>query len=348
MEQTTCGVQPNTEPNGDAPVSIVVPVYNAAPYLHACADSLLGQTYRNLELIFVDDGSTDGSAAILDAYAQRDARVRVIKRPNGGVSKARNDGIDAANGAFVGFVDADDWTEPDYVERLIGIFQKHPEIGVAICGCAVHDHPFGKTAAPATGEGRVLTPRDALLYAVDLGKNYDGNLWNKLFRAEIFRETLSGVPRFRLDPAVAIGEDLLLVSEIFASGRSAYYCADRLYHYRYREDSALRASVEGRDSEFAARERVVALCAGFDRTLMRTAQLGSAKSALNLLAAAGEAGNGEMKTRMRKRANALVRPLLFARELPLYERFKLFVRILFPTGSMRLFHRIQKRRAAKK
>ena len=94
-------------------ISIIVPVYNVAPFLSRCLDSLVGQTYENLEIICVDDGSTDGSAAILDACAAKDSRIKVIHQENAGVSVARNRGLDAATGEFVTFVDADDWLEPD-------------------------------------------------------------------------------------------------------------------------------------------------------------------------------------------------------------------------------------------
>lgn len=344
MESTASKQQPHTDSVRDALVSIVVPVYRTEAYLAQCVESLLCQTHRELELIFVDDGSPDGCPAMLDAYAERDARVRVIHKRNGGVSAARNDGIDAATGDFIGFVDSDDWTEPTYVERLLEIFSAHPEIGVAVCCYAVHDHPHGKTAAAAANAGRVLSPRDALSDAVDLGRNFDGNLWNKLFRAEIFRETENGRPKFRLDPSVSIAEDLLLVAQIFASGRSAYYCADRLYHYRYRDSSALRTSVQGRESEFAARERIEAICARFDKKLLRTAQLGGMKSALNLLTTAKETHRPAERRAMRRRVNAKLLPLMFARELPLYERLKLPVRSLFPVCSMRIFRRRQRRR----
>ena len=103
-------------------VSIIVPVYHTEAYLPACLESLLNQTHRNIEILLVDDGGTDGCPEICDAYAAKDARVKVIHKQNGGVSAARNDGINAATGDFIGFVDSDDWVEKDFVEGLLAPF----------------------------------------------------------------------------------------------------------------------------------------------------------------------------------------------------------------------------------
>ena len=102
----------------DPLVSIIVPVYNVKPYLNRCVDSLLGQSYQNMELLLVDDGSTDGSETLCDEYAAQDARVRVLHKKNGGLSDARNAGVDAAAGEYLSFVDGDDWVSPYYIENL--------------------------------------------------------------------------------------------------------------------------------------------------------------------------------------------------------------------------------------
>ena len=101
-------------------ISVIVPVYNVEKYLRQCLDSIINQTYRNLEIILVDDGSTDSSGIICDEYAQIDARIKVIHKENGGLSSARNAGLDVctSGGDFIAFVDSDDWLEPDMYERL--------------------------------------------------------------------------------------------------------------------------------------------------------------------------------------------------------------------------------------
>jgi len=99
-------------------ISVIVPVYNEEKYLRACVDSILAQTFRDFELILVDDGSTDNSSLICDDYAEKDYRVKVIHQKNGGVSSARNRGLDIANGEYVTFIDSDDWVLSDYLENL--------------------------------------------------------------------------------------------------------------------------------------------------------------------------------------------------------------------------------------
>ncbi len=102
----------------DALISVVIPVYNTRDTLGACVESMLAQTHACFELLLLDDGSTDGSGALCDAYAQKDARVRVLHLDHAGVAAARNRGIDAARGDFIGFVDSDDTAEPAYLARL--------------------------------------------------------------------------------------------------------------------------------------------------------------------------------------------------------------------------------------
>ena len=99
-------------------ISVIVPVYNVAAWLPRCVDSILAQTYENLEILLVDDGSTDGSGNICEEYAKKDTRIRVLHKENGGLSSARNAGLDAAAGAYIGFVDSDDWIAPEMYAEL--------------------------------------------------------------------------------------------------------------------------------------------------------------------------------------------------------------------------------------
>lgn len=120
--------------NNTIAVSIVVPIYNAAPYLRKCLDSIVNQTLRNIEIIFIDDGSTDGSSEICKEYAAKDGRIIYYKKENEGLAAARQDGIERANGEYVGFVDSDDWLELNMYERMYSEAVKE-NADVVFCNC---------------------------------------------------------------------------------------------------------------------------------------------------------------------------------------------------------------------
>ena len=318
----------------DALVSIVVPVYNTEAYLARCVDSILSGTHRNIELLLVDDGSTDGSGALCDRLAKRDARVKVLHTQNCGVGAARNRGIDAAIGAYIGFADSDDWVEPDWIERLLQPFLKDPDLGVSIGNWYVEQN--GQTVI-ATGRGRGrLSPEDAIKEALDHSRGFHGYLWNKLFSADLFRAE----PKLRLDTDVSVCEDLLLCVRVFLSGASAYEDGAPLYHYVYRESGALRTMDERRMSEFVARERIAALLSDHE-SLYHAAELAYVKAALNLLAAAKERKDRALCADLRQRIDARLSMLLHARDLPVSERAKLIVRRAVPKTSLRIFRRMQ-------
>ena len=157
-------------------VSVVVPVYNVEKYLARCLDSLIAQTERNLEIICVDDGSTDGSAAILADYAAKDPRIQVMTQPNAGQAVARNRGMDAATGEFLCFVDSDDAAHPRLVERLLSAIN---ETGADIAvnrGVAEMD---ALAAPPPLGMRRAAFHADALADLVADRRIYS-SVWNKL------------------------------------------------------------------------------------------------------------------------------------------------------------------------
>lgn len=112
-------------------ISVIVPIYNIKAYLDRCVESLLGQSYKDLEIFLVDDGSTDGCGKVCDRYAAQDPRITVIHKKNGGLSDARNAALDAAQGEYYAFVDGDDWVSPYYVETSIGRSEKPMQISLS-------------------------------------------------------------------------------------------------------------------------------------------------------------------------------------------------------------------------
>ena len=126
-------------------ISVIVPVYNVAEYLSRCVDSILAQSYENLQIILVDDGSTDDSGKICEEYAKKDARIQVIHQNNGGLSSARNAGLDLASGEYIGFVDSDDWIEPEMYAEMLARMEKYDAQLVCAGRCDVDGGTGEKT-----------------------------------------------------------------------------------------------------------------------------------------------------------------------------------------------------------
>ena len=164
-------------------VSVIVPVYNVAPYLREALDSVVGQSYRNLEIIIVDDGSTDGSAEICDEY-RSDPRVRVIHQENRGLSNARNVGLDVSSGVYIAFLDSDDAFHPDFIQKMV---DKIEDADVAVCRFEVHQGTLESRGQiyPRMKEG--VYNREESLRALADGK-INVSVWNKLYRRELWRE----------------------------------------------------------------------------------------------------------------------------------------------------------------
>ena len=210
-------------------VSIIVPVYNAAETLRRCVDSVLKQDYTDFELLLVDDGSRDGSGAICDAYAARDPRVRVIHKENAGVSAARNDALDQAQGTFLQFLDSDDWLTPDATKQLVRSAQA--------CGCDLVIADFYRVSGDRVAhkgeidEEGVLSREEFAAYMMENPADYYyGVLWNKLYRREIVE-----AHHLRMDADLRWCEDFLfnleyiLHSETFFALRAPHLllCEDQ-------------------------------------------------------------------------------------------------------------------------
>ena len=166
-------------------VTIVVPVYKVEKYIDKCINSILNQTYKNLEIILVDDGSPDDCGKICDRYAKLDTRINVIHKENGGLSDARNAGIDAANGKFISFIDSDDYIEPEYIEILYRAIKKD-ETDIAISSHKVI-YESGAILEKATGEENILTPKETLKRIL-YDEGIDLSAWAKLYKLELFKE----------------------------------------------------------------------------------------------------------------------------------------------------------------
>lgn len=173
-------------------VSVIIPVYKVEDYLAECVDSVINQTYRNLEIILVDDGSPDGCGAMCDAYAAQDERVRVIHRPNGGLSAARNSGMDIATGEFITFLDSDDWMYRGTIEGYMQCFAKHPELDLVESGiyASSSGEPcnVGEYIGDPQAEDRLLTGAELLhSFTLDIYQVSMPAAWNKCYRRELLQ-----------------------------------------------------------------------------------------------------------------------------------------------------------------
>lgn len=211
-------------------VSFIVPVYNTQEFLPRCLDSLLGQTYPDIEIIVVNDGSPDGSAAIIDEYARMDSRVRVVEKSNGGLSSARNAGMDVARGAIIDFVDSDDYVEPNLAEFLVGAFtEEHPEIVV-----------FGAECEPAELASKriqqLLSPEACVFESFDSALLFSANAQPYVWRAAYSRELIER-ESLRFAENVRFAEDVVFQFESYPLSAKTVLASEKLYHYVMQEKS---------------------------------------------------------------------------------------------------------------
>lgn len=214
-----------------AEISIIVPVYQVENYIRQCIESILNQTFTDFELILVDDGSKDNSGQICDEYAARDNRIRVIHKENGGLSDARNKGLDKASGNYFMFVDSDDYIEPDMIECLFeSILNENADISV--CNYRYVFDEDEKKNFSTENKAEVLTGRE-IFYNRKNERNYGfwTVAWNKLYKSETFKNL-----RFRFGK---YHEDEFWANDIYRLDIKVASISDSLYNYRQRGGSIM-------------------------------------------------------------------------------------------------------------
>ncbi len=212
-------------------ISIIVPIYNTPKdYIQKCISSLLKQTYSSYEILLVDDGSNEDVADYCDELSHKDLRIRVYHQKNRGVSSARNLGLEVAEGEYIAFVDADDWVEPDYIEKLLSAIEMNAEM--AICNIC---YDYGEDSnSDLTGSNLKKVEYNKsevykeLLYSKEIG----GFLCNKLFKKKFITK--------RLDESLHYSEDYVFVAEYCRQITKAIYLDSKLYHYRQDGNSATK------------------------------------------------------------------------------------------------------------
>lgn len=213
-------------------ISVIVPVYNVEKYLCSCIDSILAQTFTDFELLLIDDGSRDKSGEICDEYANKDCRVKVFHKENGGVSSARNLGIDESKGKYLFFVDSDDIISSFYIEMFVNYIKKNDSVCVV---CKYTNRLSLLKNQIDSIKTKEMTSSEFLDEIWISEGKLDGYLWNKMFKRKILIDL-----NIRFDEKVSIWEDMLFVVEYFVNISTVVFVDAVLYYYRDTMNSAVK------------------------------------------------------------------------------------------------------------
>lgn len=223
-------------------ISIIIPVFNAAAYLDECLQSIRKQSYTNLEIVVVNDGSTDDSLAIIESHSNEDTRIVVVNQENAGVSMARNKGLSLAHGSLIGFVDADDWIEEGMYEAMI---KRIEDQQIDLVACSVKQHYMADDQYWTTHIRRNLIDAAQVskksLTTAYLSCELDYANWNKLFRKKIIDRC-----QIQFEPKLCIGEDFLFNLEYISNCNKGAFLSNTFYNYRSLSQSLFHSSAEKR------------------------------------------------------------------------------------------------------
>ena len=297
-------------------ISIIVPVYKVEEYICECIDSLINQTYQNIEVLLVDDGSPDRCPEICDEYAKKDSRINVIHKENGGVSSARNAGLDAATGDYIAFVDSDDYVDKDYVSKL---YKNLNGCRISECGTVCFDEdgmvPLKQKKPIVMGWERYLTETNLegfLSYAV---------VYSKLYAKELFSD-------IRFPIGQANGEDELTAFRLVCKTEKISRIYDPLYFYRQRANGASQNKVSEkriRDAETLFDEKI-----SYFKSQSRPdlAAFFSAKKAICFVSLRARAENPDLEKYCSNTIKALLPEFMMSRKVPMkYKLYMMYFRI---------------------
>lgn len=229
-------------------ISVIVPVYKVEKYLDKCVESIVTQTYRNLEIILVDDGSPDQCPDMCDKWAEKDYRIKVIHKKNGGLSEARNAGMEIATGKFIGFVDSDDWIEPDMYQLLYNYMVEN-DCDISACGVQM-DWEDSVPARRLTREGCCILNTVEAMQASIQETWLKQPVWYKLYKSKLVKDILFPVGKYH--------EDVFWSYQAVGRAKKIYIFDQPCYHYLQRDGSIMddRYSLKRLNSLEAKQERV--------------------------------------------------------------------------------------------
>lgn len=222
-------------------ISILIPVYNCEPYLDQCISSIINQDYKNLQIVFVNDGSTDKSLEILRKYESQDKRIKVLTRDNKGVGTTRNELLDEIKGEYFLFIDADDWIEPNMVSFLLKLIQDN-DADISVCANVIK--PTDKGPQFLDSENKIkIWNREETIEKFLFHKELSGSLCNKLISCHLLnKEPDRAYSVRRFNPEIYYGEDALFCWEILQNLNRLVVSDKELYHYRMNDSSLSHSS----------------------------------------------------------------------------------------------------------
>lgn len=314
-------------------ISVIVPVYNCEKYLERCVRSLQTQTYDNLEILLVDDGSRDGSGTLCDGLAREDARIRVIHKENGGVSSARNCGLNAMTGQYCAFVDADDYVDPRLIQTLYLACQNG--IQLAACGflsCAPEEQPKMAQEIP---EPRHFSPHQDFCFSHHY---FYPAVWGKLYASSL-------VEHIRFDTDIYIGEDALFFARaVRQTDKMAYVDAPLYIYIQYPQSANHGSYTTKRMTEIAAWERITSEFSGWPQQVLQDCQarLGAAYFA-GVRCIYGEGNSSTADPKVYLKEVRRLRPAVMCSCLPTGYKLGYTLMCLCPGAYMAVYRLLKKK-----
>lgn len=295
-------------------ISIIIPVYNVEKYLRRCVDSVLNQTFKNIEIILVNDGSKDNCGKICDEYKQQDSRVKVFHKENGGLSSARNSGLEIAKGQFIGFVDSDDWVASDMYEHLYNIITEN-ECDIAKCDAQKVSSSKDIRNNNDKAKIEILTKDEAIFLLLKTSKMLP--VWVRLYKAALFKDI-----RF---PEGRINEDLLSSYQLFSNCKKIVVSNSKKYYYFQGNVSITRSGLGYKDFDYIyACDQILELVTKENMKFKKYAEHKRHRAAFTLLAKLAYFGPDinnsnvdEQRKSLLKELRANIVSLLFSSVIPM-------------------------------
>lgn len=228
---------------GNPLISVVVPIYNVEEYLKICINSIIDQTYKNIEILLIDDGSTDNCPSICDEHAKLDERIKVIHKKNGGLSDARNVGISIATGEYISFIDSDDFVTTDYIEYLYSLIEK-AKADISVCQMQMVNENGSPIKTNVILKDKIIRGTKNCIYDFLYDGAIDTTAWRKLYKTSLFKENKIEYPVDKYNEDVYTTYKLVMKSSVIAIG------SKQMYMYRQRKGSITKSEFTSKNLDY--------------------------------------------------------------------------------------------------